>query len=592
MPDIVPSSPQGQALQVAIQLKLAQLGWCDDDDSVMAEYCLVMLGNRKSPDQISTELSDLIGGDSFDPSFVTWLFQEVDNHYPEPAPVAAAAPAAAAPAPAPTGPAAPSSSRAAQNGIPTRPPGPIGGGRNVFGAAVSGVKRGAAELDGDRQGQRARFDPPSGPRAGPGGKSLFDRVNGNNPQFAPGRGPPNTTGMPQPAFDAITQAVTAIQNGAHPSILAQIPFPALAAHPLAQRLPPHIMAQAQANAVAQAQAMAAIQNVWNAPPGAFAPAAPGGGPAGAFNPNAPAFNPAFAPGGPRGGAGAGGPRGGAPHQPAAPPVVLPSKPVQEQICKHGVDCTKPQCPYSHPSPVATKESGLVLSSDPCDKQLQCDDPDCPKSHVSKAQKTHPVSASAAAGAGAPPSRPASAVPPPVDRAPLAGAGVKPCKFGAACTRAGCVFLHPWDSAGPSAGGGQQCRYGAACTRADCHFAHPPHRPAPYSRAKYSATFAAGSTAGAGAGGAQKKGAPKQDGIGAWPAESKEHISERLKRFAGGDAAAGAGAQVERIVPGSGSGSGSGLEGRAANGNGDDKVEIHFDDDDEKKEGSAKEEVKA
>lgn len=168
--------------------------------------------------------------------------------------------------------------------------------------------------------------------------------------------------------------MTAIQNGAHPSILAQIPFPALAAHPLAQRLPPHIMAQAQANAMAQAQAMAAIQNVWSAPPGAFngAPGAGGpraGGPgpgAGAFNPAAPAFNPAFG----------GGPRGGAPpsSKPAGPPVVLPSKPQQEQICKHGVECARPQCAYSHPSPVATKESGLVLSSEACDKQLKCEDP--------------------------------------------------------------------------------------------------------------------------------------------------------------------------------------------------------------------------
>lgn len=66
MPDIVPSSPQGQALQVspldgpvalsrvtfthatphlprtqaAIQAKLAQLGWCDADDSVMASVSL------------------------------------------------------------------------------------------------------------------------------------------------------------------------------------------------------------------------------------------------------------------------------------------------------------------------------------------------------------------------------------------------------------------------------------------------------------------------------------------------------------------------------------------------------------------------
>ena len=57
-----------------------------------------------------------------------------------------------------------------------------------------------------------------------------------------------------------------------------------------------------------------------------------------------------------------------------PPVVLPKKPELEAICKHGVECTKPTCGFSHPSPVATKESGLVLSSEACDKQLSCQDP--------------------------------------------------------------------------------------------------------------------------------------------------------------------------------------------------------------------------
>lgn len=151
-------------------------------------------------EQISTELSDLIGGD-FDASFVTWLFDEVKKHYPEPS-SASSAPSSSVP----TGPSGSAShSGAGPNGIPSRPPGPIGGGRNVFGAAVTGVKRGAREIDGPDGGerqQRQRFDAPTGPK---GGKSLYDRVNGNNPQFAPGRnmGPVNNTGMPQPAFDAV-----------------------------------------------------------------------------------------------------------------------------------------------------------------------------------------------------------------------------------------------------------------------------------------------------------------------------------------------------------------------------------------------------
>ncbi|GAA5866747.1 hypothetical protein JCM3774_001980 [Rhodotorula dairenensis] len=578
-PDIVPTSPQGIALQGAIQHKLADLGWSTEDDSVMAEYCLVMLGNRKTPDQISTELSDLIGTD-FDRSFVDWLFDEVKRQYPEPA----------APPPAPSASSSLSSSSAApaprngaaqpdRNGIPSRPAAPLGGGgRQVFGAAVSGMKRGARDVEdgaasgGERQQQRARYDGPAGGRNNNSSRSLFDRVNGNNPQFAPGRssGPVNNTGMPQPAFDAITKAVNSILHaGAHPSVLANIPFPALAAHPLSSRLPPQVMAQAQANAAMQAQAFAAMQNVWNTPPAAFGPpGGPAAGP-GIFNPNAPAFQP----GGFRAGAGAG---GRPPHGPglgpqqqrhgrAAVPVVLPTKPTQDSICKHGVDCARPQCPYSHPSPVATKESGLVLSSEACEKQLKCEDKDCPKAHVSKAQLTHPPSAVSSGTAAQVPPRPSPAAAAAVsstatESVPLSGAGEKPCKFGAACTRPNCVFVHPWDVRGdPSAQ--VNCRYGAACTRADCHFKHPAHRPAPYNRHKFSATFnsknaAAGSpspaTAGSGSASTGSK-AGDSGAIAPKPSESAEHISERLKRFsaggAGGAAAGGGQGEVERIVPG-------------------------------------------
>lgn len=199
-----------------------------------------------SADQISNELSDLIGTD-FDRSFVDWLFDQVKVHYPEPASASASASAASSsapsstPAPAPTSAPASASASASQprnasaggpasdrnNGIPSRPTAPLvgggggGGGRQVFGAAVSGMKRGARERDnedggsgsagGERQPQRARYDGPAGgggPRGNNGnsGRSLFDRVNGNNPQFAPGRtvGPVNNTGMPQPAFDAVS----------------------------------------------------------------------------------------------------------------------------------------------------------------------------------------------------------------------------------------------------------------------------------------------------------------------------------------------------------------------------------------------------
>lgn len=156
-------------------------------------------------EQISTELSDLIGGD-FDPSFVTWLFEEVKNHYPEPA-AAAAAPTAPAPS-IPTGPAAANQAKSSTStaGLPPRP----AGGRSMFGAAVTGVKRDSREMGADGSSreppqQRQRFDARNG---NSNGKSLFDRMGGNNAQFAPG--PRNNTplvnnlGMPQAAFDAVS----------------------------------------------------------------------------------------------------------------------------------------------------------------------------------------------------------------------------------------------------------------------------------------------------------------------------------------------------------------------------------------------------
>lgn len=55
---------------------------------------------------------------------------------------------------------------------------------------------------------------------------------------------------------------------------------------------------------------------------------------------------------------------------------LPSKPSQEGLCKYATECKNAYCKFSHPSPAATKESGLTLSSEPCDRQLQCEDAVC------------------------------------------------------------------------------------------------------------------------------------------------------------------------------------------------------------------------
>lgn len=163
-------------------------------------------------EQISTELSDLIGTD-FDPSFVSWLFTAKEQHYPsQPAPAVAAAP--------PSAPAAHHDRRGPQT-------------RNIFGAAIGGVKRDSREMGGEGgrepPQQRARYDQrggfegvPNGPRAQngqnggrqQGGGRLLDRVQpapainqnfrGGPPMGGPMGGQANAMGMPQAAYDAVS----------------------------------------------------------------------------------------------------------------------------------------------------------------------------------------------------------------------------------------------------------------------------------------------------------------------------------------------------------------------------------------------------
>jgi hypothetical protein len=70
--------------------------------------------------------------------------------------------------------------------------------------------------------------------------------------------------------------------------------------------------------------------------------------------------------------------------PAPPAFSVPERPLSPTLCKFGLKCTNAHCRYSHPSPVATVESGIVLSNDPCEKGKDCKDKDCLKAHVSPA----------------------------------------------------------------------------------------------------------------------------------------------------------------------------------------------------------------
>jgi len=189
-----------------------------------------------------------------------------------------------------------------------------------------------------------------------------------------------------------------------------------------------------------------------------------------------------------GGAGRGGHNPSAPEpapvaapRPAAPPAFTPpTRPASPSLCKFNTKCTNPACRYSHASPVATVESGLVLNVDACENKKNCTDPDCPKSHVSPAV----LNPDAVPFAAAPQAKTAPSFGHGQHK-PAFGAPTSrvPCKFGVACTRADCMFTHPPGRrlGGAGGGGGQSaalCKFGSGCTRAECPFQHPADRVLP------------------------------------------------------------------------------------------------------------------
>ncbi|KAF8162360.1 hypothetical protein BJ912DRAFT_914995 [Pholiota molesta] len=155
-------------------------------------------------------------------------------------------------------------------------------------------------------------------------------------------------------------------------------------------------------------------------------------------------------------------RAAAPVTQVQPSYAVPERPQSPTLCKFALKCTNAHCRYSHPSPVATAESGIVLSNEACEKGKNCKDKDCIKAHVSPAALNPQAEQ-------APPSA-VAAVAPQTHHIPV------PCRFGAACTRPGCTFSHPQRPSHFAT----QCRFGASCTRAQCPFQHPEGRVLPTS----------------------------------------------------------------------------------------------------------------
>ncbi|KAF9243143.1 hypothetical protein BU15DRAFT_86547 [Melanogaster broomeanus] len=121
-----------------------------------------------------------------------------------------------------------------------------------------------------------------------------------------------------------------------------------------------------------------------------------------------------------------------PAQPQRIPYAVPERPQSPTLCKFGTKCTNSQCRFSHPSPVATAESGVVLSTEACENGRDCKDKDCIKSHVSPAVNTP--------GSEVQKPPPTHPHPQPAPSHPQPPAHTIPCRFGASCTRPNCRVL--------------------------------------------------------------------------------------------------------------------------------------------------------
>ncbi|CEL56562.1 Nuclear polyadenylated RNA-binding protein NAB2 OS=Saccharomyces cerevisiae (strain ATCC 204508 / S288c) GN=NAB2 PE=1 SV=1 [Rhizoctonia solani AG-1 IB] len=479
--DLVMGTPQAAALQSAIQKELVAKGYSDESDMVMAEYITIMLINSKTAEQITAELVDLVGPE-YDTSFTSWLFEEIarisgsgtgGSNEVQPSVLDAQSTS--------------TSNQASSEAVGAPSP---GNKRRADGRSPSPASKSRRTTDlPDRP--RAMRDGQSNNEPQPV-RSLLDRVEPREPRRHGGNG-----------FDHVQAQIDSVTRGGHHGGRMmggrgggmgmnghhhqQQQQQQMMMNPMMGGVNPMMFQEIMANQMALMSQMAANMGMIQGGPPMMAPGAPGFG-----FPNGHGQGPHVnGRGRGRGGRGGnmgdrppvGGPQQGSSqsHQPSqqqppqqvqaqaiaspqprpsqpAVPLNIPTRPQSPTLCKFGIKCTNAACRYSHPS----AEGGLVLSSEYCEKGLECKDADCTKGHPSPAAINGvPVQASA---------------PQPRSNAPTGGI---PCKFGAACTRPGCAFVHPQK-------GGKPCRFGINCTRADCTFDHPPGRVLPGSAPQKSA----------------------------------------------------------------------------------------------------------
>ncbi|KAF8891782.1 hypothetical protein BD779DRAFT_1513106 [Infundibulicybe gibba] len=527
------------ALQLSIQDELIKRGFSPDADPVMAEYITIMVINNKTASQITGELEDLIGSD-FDNSFTEWLFSEAAKGAPESdAPVPPVPSASDAPiGPAPSREIPPHLPNDSSRRIPNAPRNGIyqqAISQALPSTSPSAQKRTASARSPSptHPNKSRRTDVPTGPRAmlrdgtsapAPNSRSLLDRVGG------PAGSARNNSG-PGGFHDDIQARIDTIVNNSPDPNMMMGGYSGMGPMDMNMNAAgissPLMLQEMMMNQMAMMAQMASSMGMMN---GAGQFTGPGfpmqgvmPGDMGMFQ-NSGVNNGGFQ--GPGGNVGNGGAnrgrgsgrgargssrgRGGgpstsvtksteSPHSndtttipnglPVASPIpttpavaveataipptaapqrlgfVLPERPQSPTLCKFGLKCTNGHCRYSHPSPVATAESGVVLSNEACEKGKDCKDKDCIKAHVSPAV-LNPQALET----------PAPATPQTHTQNHHPNMAAVPCRFGAACTRPGCSFIHP--SRPATNHFAQQCRFGAGCTRATCPFQHPEGRVLP------------------------------------------------------------------------------------------------------------------
>lgn len=485
-------APHILELQHAIQLELANRDYSSEDDPVMAEYIVVMLANQKTPDQITAEMKDLIGAE-YDPAFTEWIWTAtqscLDRH---------------------------TAAQASTSGTASTSAPPVATDASDFSARTRNTRhRRSRSPEASGSASRAREQRRSrSPNATRGGETRRSRSRS-----------PSTWGRGERARRDYSSH-EAFEASVRPP-KGNEPFDGRAywrqkAEERRRNPPPpvnrdgssQIFQAAYGRALRNGSASTAVKSERELFPSSDTNDTPpppyeetGGvsifGRAGIPDPRAAAFVPASATPLPSNPTDAPAASTSAsifsridpmlPNNPAPTPTLgadatpthssdFPTVPTETSICRWNVGCTNPMCPYSHASPSNAGPGGdpnaLVLSQQNCRYGAKCTNKDCTRSHVSPAVARIQARTAAPVSFAPAPAVPAVAATLSLDTALPSQTASRPCRFGAACTRADCFFSHPSTrtlaaAAGSSSSAQTPCRFGLGCTRPDCYFAHPP-----------------------------------------------------------------------------------------------------------------------